>query len=315
MSFTGDVKRELAGVRIKQAEVGFAEAYGLMVFCRKFSPEEISFRTESRSAAERFLQISAEYLGVVSEMTEKLTARKNNPANYRVCIPDVNECGKVFVVFGHYKDDISLRINMSNILYEARMSAFLRGAFLTCGSVSAPETEYRLEFSTVHKNISEDLCRVIEEASESASGRIIKPKVIVRRGSYFVCIKDSEDIADLLTLMGAGGASMAVMQVKIEKNDGNVKNRKSNSFIANADKSLSNAARQIRAIETLEQSGVLDTLSEELQFAAKLRMENPMMSLKELAEVSGMPISKSGLNHRLKRLEQLALETEQINQK
>ena len=147
---------------------------------------------------------------------------------------------------------------------------------------------------------------MIKETTELAGGKAASPKMISRRGSYVVYLKDSEDIADLLTLIGAGGASMSVMQVKIEKSLENSLNRKINSQIANTDKTVSAAAKQMRAIQTLEDSGAFDTLSEELKAAAMLRRAHPIASLKELVEVSPVHISKSGLNHRLNKLVELA---------
>ena len=105
--------------------------------------------------------------------------------------------------------------------------------------------------------------------------------------------------------MGAGNASMTVMQVKIEKSLENTLNRKINSQIANTDKTVSAAAKQVSAIDALERSGVLETLSDELKAAAALRREHPIASLKELVELSNVPISKSGLNHRLNKLVEL----------
>ncbi len=306
MSFSGDVKRELSKTRVKLKEIERSEAYGLLLFCRSFNDKEIYFRTESGAAAERFSQVVAEVTGAVVETQKTLTARKNNSSVYRVAIPSADDCARVFSYFGHEEGKASLRINMANLEFEPCAAAFLRGAFLTCGTISAPETEYRLEFNTVHKNLSEDLCRVIKETTELAGGKAASPKMISRRGSYVVYLKDSEDIADLLTLIGAGGASMSVMQVKIEKSLENSLNRKINSQIANTDKTVSAAAKQMRAIQTLEDSGAFDTLSEELKAAAMLRRAHPIASLKELVEVSHVHISKSGLNHRLNKLVELA---------
>ena len=308
MSFSSDVKKELSRVQVnmKVCEIEKAEAYGLLLFCRKFSEKEIYFRTESKSAAERFSHTVAAQTGSVVEISEKLTARHNNSAVFKVSVPSELDCERIFSYFGHDASQLSLRINLANIEYEACSIAFLRGAFLTCGTVSSPETEYRLEFNTSYKNLSEDLCRVIRETTELAGGRAASPKIFSRRGSFAVYLKGSEDIADFLTMIGADKASMTVMQVKIEKDRENIRNRKNNSYIANTDKSYSASAIQIKAIQKLENDGVMSTLSEELQEAAELRKNNPMASLKELVLISQKPISKSGLNHRLKKLEEIA---------
>lgn len=306
MSFSSDVKKELCRVHVKLAEMRKAEAYGMLLFCRGFSAEDISFRTESGAAAERFASLTAEVTGAVVETRKTLTARKSGAELYKVHLTSQSDCERVFALFGHDAAQTSLRINRANIEFDECMPSFLRGAFLACGSVSSPETEYRLEFGTVHKNLSEDLCKMIREATEINSGRAASPKVLSRRGSYVVYLKDSEDISDLLTLIGAGRASMAVMQVKIEKSRENSINRKINSQIANADRSASASAKQVKAIQKLAESGVLDTLSSELRAAAQLRLDHHVASLKELVELSPVPVSRSGLNHRLAKLVEIA---------
>ena len=306
MSFSLDVKRELCKVNVKLHEIERSEAYGMLLFCHPFSPDEIRFRTDSGCAAERFSRFTAEVTQSGVQTARTLTARKNNAVSYKTNVVDEADCRRIFEMFGHDADSSSLRINMANIEFEPCAAAFLRGAFLTCGHISSPEIEYRLDFSTVYKNLSEDLCRVIRETTELAGGKAASPKISNRRGSYVVYLKDCEDVADLLTLMGAGSASMEVMQVRIQKSIDNEMTRKINFQLANTDKSLSAAARQIKAIKLLEEQGELEKLSEELQFAAKLRLEHPTASLKELTEVAQPAISKSGLNHRLNKLTELA---------
>ncbi len=308
MSFSSDVKKELCKVNAKLYEMKKAEAYGLMLFCRRFSGSEISFKTESAAAAERFAQLTAEVTGAVVETRRTLTARKSSSELYKVSLTSQDDCERVFSFFGHDVSQPSLRVNRANIEFDDCIPAFLRGVFLACGSVSSPETEYRLEFGTVHKNLSEDLCNILNEAKALNTGGDSSPKMISRRGSCVVYLKDSEEIADLLTLIGATKASMSLMQVKIEKSQENLMNRKINSQIANADKTASASAKQVKAIRKLKDSGVLDTLSEELQAAARLRLDHPMASLKELVELSPVTVSRSGLNHRLNKLVETAEE-------
>ena len=308
MSFSSEVKKELCRVNVKLKEVELAEVYGFLLFCRRFTPDEIYFRTESGCAAQRFCQLVSSVSSAVTEVDQTLTARKGSAVIYKALVPDSSDCERIFTMFGHERNDVSLRINQSVIEFEPCAAAFLRGAFLTCGSITAPETEYRIEFNMVHKNLSEDLCRVIKETTLLAGGRAASPKISCRRGAYVVYLKESDDVADLLTLMGAGNASMAVMQVKIEKSIENTMNRRINSQIANTDKTVSAAAKQVKAINALMRGGILQTLSEELRAAANLRLEHPIASLKELSQASDPPVSKSGLNHRLKKLVELAAE-------
>lgn len=306
MSFSSDTKKELCRIYSKLNEIDKAEAYGLLLFCKKFSEREISFKTESKETAQRFAQMITVGTNSVVEIEKSLSARKNEASLYKVSVPNSDDCKRICEYFGHDSSSVSLRINRGNIEYDACMAAFLRGAFLTCGNISSPESEYHLEFNVAHKNLSEDLCKIIPEASEYTGGRRITPKAVSRRGSYVVYIKDSEDISDFLTLMGAGNASMNIMQVKIIKDYENAKNRRVNSQLANTDKMVSAAAKQVQAIKILEDSGKLGTLSEELREAAEIRRKYPLVSLKELCEYFETPISKSGLNHRLKKIIELS---------
>ncbi len=306
MSFSSDTKKELCKVQLKLDEMIKAEAYGTVLFCKKFSSEEIYFKTESSEAARRFADIITVCTDSVVEIQKSLSARKNEASLYKVSVPNSSDCKRIFEYFGHDNNQVPLRINRANIEFEICAAAFLRGAFLTCGNITSPESEYHLEFNVAHKNLSDDLCKLIYEASEFVGGRAIIPKTVSRRGSYVVYIKDSEDISDFLTLMGAGNASMNVMQVKILKNAENARNRQINSQLANTDRMLSAAAKQVKAINVLSESGKLNTLSEELQEVARIRKEYPLVSLKELCTYFENPISKSGLNHRLNKLIELA---------
>ena len=306
MSFSSDTKRELCKVQAKLDEMIKAEAYGLLLFCKKFSDKDILFKTESGDAAQRFADIITAQTGSVVEIQKSLSVRKNEASLYKISVPNVDDCKRIFEYFGHDNNDVSLRINRANIEFEVCAASFLRGAFLTCGNITSPESEYHLEFNAAHKNLSEDLCKLIYETTEYVGGRAITPKSVSRRGSYVVYIKDSEDISDFLTLMGAGNASMTVMQVKILKNAENARNRQINSQIANTDKIVSAAVKQVQAINALSDSGKLNTLSEELQEVAKIRKQYPLASLKELCTYFENPISKSGLNHRLNKLIELA---------
>ncbi len=306
MSFSSETKKELCKSLLKHDELICAEAYGMLIFGRRFSVAEISCRTESTAAANRFTEIITERTGSVVEVQSSLTTRRNASHMYSISIPNPDDCKRVCVYFGHDAGEISLHINRANIENDRCAAAFLRGAFLICGNVSEPVSEYHLEFVVQHKNLSEDLCKLIAETTAFVGGRIISPKIIKRRGVYIVYLKDSEDISDLLTLMGAANASMAVMQAKIMKSYNNATNRKVNSQVANTDKAFTAAAKQLQAINILEESGVLKNLSDELKEVAQIRKEYPQATLKDLAEKLSKPMSKSGINHRLNKLIELS---------
>jgi len=306
VSFTSETKKELCRSKLTPSELAWAETYGLLLFAKRFSSKEICFRTESADAAHRFADVITAQTGAIVEISKTLSAKGSENIKYKVSVVSENDCERVYAAFGHNVTDLNLKINRANIGFDACMGAFLRGVFLVCGSVSAPETEYRLEFSVRHKILSDELCRFIEELAETSVGRRITPKVSVRRGVYIVYLKDSDDISDLLTMMGAGGSSMNIMQVKIMRSAENNRIRAINSQIANTDKTLSAAVKQVQAIKKLKQCGTYGDLSDELKEAAEMREKYPLASLKELCTLFDKPISKSGLNHRLNKLIDIA---------
>ncbi len=134
----------------------------------------------------------------------------------------------------------------------------------------------------------------------------LSPAITNRKGAFVVYLKESECIADLLTLMGAPQSAMELMQVKMLKEVRNNVNRKMNFETANLDKTAAAAARQLIAIEAIMEHMGLEQLPEDLQEIARLRYENPDMSLRELGESLSEPLTRSGVNHRLRRLMELA---------
>ena len=147
-----------------------------------------------------------------------------------------------------------------------------------------------------------DLCRIISETGLVRN----EPKAVRRKGSYVVYIKESDVIADLLTYMGAQMSALEIMQRMIYRSIRNKVNRQINSETANSNKTAAAAAKQIAAIEKIEKLKGLNYLSEDLQELARLRLENPEYNLRELGEALNSPISRSGVNHRLMRIIEIA---------
>ena len=178
-------------------------------------------------------------------------------------------------------------------------AAFLRGAFLTCGTAADPQKGYHLEFAVPYQKLANQLYTLLSEVTAFP----VNPLLASRKGSYVVYWKESGQIEDLLTFLGAAGASMELMQVRMYKEAKNDINRKANFETANMDKTYSASARQIAAIAVLNDVGELSNLPDGLRELARLRLENPEMTLRQLGEALG--ISRSGVNHRLERLLEL----------
>ena len=179
--------------------------------------------------------------------------------------------------------------------------AYLRGAFLGSGSVSDPAKMYHLEFSTVNIEISQNLRKLLNSYKLNA-------KIVTRKNNNVVYIKESEHITDLLNLMGAYNALMHLEDIKIKKQMRNDVNRLVNCETANLNKTVDTSMRQIECINYIMEKQGLDYLPENLHEIAMLRVENPDMSLKELGEIMETPLGKSGVNHRLKKIEMIAEE-------
>lgn len=306
MSFSSETKKELCKNVPKLNEFIKAEVYGLLLFCRHFTDSEISFTTESRAAADRFADLVTVQTGSVVEIQKQLAVHSTANTKYKVCVPNADDCKRIRELFGHDDTSVNLRINRANLGFEVCLPAFLRGAFLACGSVSAPETEYHLEFKVPFQVLSQDLNRIITECAECVAGRTIVPKITNRRSSYVVYLKNGDDISDFLTMLGAPNASMNIMQVKILKNAENRRNREINSRLANTDKTLSTAAKQIMAIQKLKEKGQFEALPADLKQTAEIREKYPLASLKELCTYFDFAVSKSSLSRRLTRIIELA---------
>lgn len=297
MSFAAQIKRELCNLEPKCPCCLRGECYGLWLFSKCFCVKEVTFTTESGPLARRMLELAAAGAGASAQLCYGVSRRKQRA--YRVSLPEEQERLRLLSAFGHTGREPSLRINRGALENDCCQGAFLRGAFLACGSVTDPNKAYHLEFSAPYKNLAGDLYTLLGEAGDLG----ISPAVVRRSGGYGVYLKDSGQIEDLLTFLGATGASMELMQVKMLKEARNNINRKTNFETANMDKTYSASARQIAAIAAISDWQGLNSLPEPLRELADLRLSNPELTLRELSQRLG--VSRSGVNHRLQKLVEL----------
>ncbi|MBR5152717.1 MAG: DNA-binding protein WhiA [Clostridia bacterium] len=193
------------------------------------------------------------------------------------------------------------RIATETVREECCRRALVKGAFLSAGTVIDPRKNYNLEIVTPHKELSEDMLRLLQEIG-------FPFRLVLRKSKYVLYLKNSEAIADFLSYIGAFQAQMEVLNVKIEKEIHNEFNRAANSETANLEKTINAAVEQIQAIMILDKMVGLDNLPDDLREVAYLRLEHKEMSLAELGTLVEPPLSKSGVNHRLKRLMKMALQ-------
>lgn len=298
MSFSSDAKKEMCKIQGTSMAELYAECYGFLLFCKKFTKKGIIFNTESHSAASRFCQLISSGFGTIVEQASALTGRHGGGKLFTVTVPLQSDCEKIYKYFGYTGNEISHRINRAVLEDDDCIAAFLRGAFLSCGFVNNPEKEYHLEFAVPYKNLCSDLVKIISEIDQLT----YVLKIVERKGSYIAYLKDSEQISDLLAFINAPIASMQIIEAKILKDIRNNANRKANSEVANIKKTVAAAMEQIAAIEKIRDTVGLKSLNDDLRQLAQLRLENPDLSLRSLGEMLTPPISRSGVNHRMKKL-------------
>ncbi len=305
MSFSSEVKSELSRIDPQNSCCKKAECYGLLLFSRSFSQTAVSVKAADGAAAHRIAQLVAETTGMIVETSPYALRRRDSRSAFLVSVPGEDQRKAVLESFGHTGHEVSLRINRADLENECCVSAFLRGAFLSCGTVTDPQKDYQLEFVVPYMNLARDLSALIGEVLELD----LQPGLTNRRGSYVVYIKGGERVSDFITYLGAGNAAMTLIQTQMLKEVRNNINRKTNFETANLGKTAQASAAQMLAIEKiLNFAGGVSVLPEELQELAMLRYRNPELSLRELGEELSEPLSRSGVNHRLQRIVELAEE-------
>lgn len=301
MSFSSEAKKELCRIEDQRCCCRKAECYGMFLFARNFALDAVGLTTENGGAARRAAQLAAETTGCVAAVSSSMSRRREGGI-YTVTVEGESERLLLLRYFGYHGREISLRVNRANLENECCYASFLRGAFLSCGTVTDPQKDYHLEFIVPHKNLAKDLVKVLEDVEALDA----QPNIVNRKGSYVVYNKGSEQIADFLAYIGAPNAALELMQVKMFKEVRNNVNRKMNFESANLDKTASAAAKQMIAIQKIAEKMGLDALPDDLRELAQVRLDNPEMSLRELGAALSEPISRSGVNHRLNRLLEMA---------
>ena len=304
MSFSTETKREICQKLSTRVPLQYSELYAMLLLGREFTPRSIVFKTENEHTFSHFIFLLDKLFRAKCEVVAPMRGESGRNRSYTVTVTSPEKCRRIFEHYGHDERDVTLRVNRANINDEDEQRAFIRGAFLACGSVTDPEKTYHLEFAVSYRNLCMDICRMIREIQDCD----ISVKMLTRNGAYIAYIKDSEQITDLLTYMGAVVASMNVMGTKALKQVRNIANRRANSEIANLQKTASASAHQIKAINKLKKNGKYNLLSEELKEVAQLRYDYPELTLRELGEKLSPPISRSGVNHRLEKIIRMAEE-------
>lgn len=308
MSFSAKVKGEICRYTEISKEEALAELSAIMKVSGTlaFSGREISFKitTENPASARFIFTLLKDYFGIHSKlMVKKSNSLKKNNI-YMVLITEemgvkdlLEKTGILREIDGIMSLDYS--IDKTSVSTEEDCRAYIRGAFIGGGSISNPEKTYHLEFVTHSIEYAEDLCKLINNFG-------LNSKVIQRKNSYIVYLKEGEQIVDLLNIIGAHTALLELENIRIMKEMRNNVNRLVNCETANLSKTVNAAVRQVESIRLIEKEIGLQRLPQNLREIAELRLNYPDESLKELGEMLEPPVGKSGVNHRLRKIEKIA---------
>lgn len=303
MSFASETKNELTRleVHLEHAKAELSALIRMNGSVTLYNHQFIlNVQTENAAIARRIYVLLKQHYEVESELLvrRKMKLKKNN-----VYIVRLKQGTKQVLEDLEIMDGLSLNSHVTQEIMtsEQKMRSYLRGAFLAGGSVNNPETSsYHLEIYSNYEEHNEDICRMMNAFQLNA-------RQIDRRNGYITYLKEAEKIADFLALIGASNAMMKFEDVRIVRDMRNSVNRLVNCENANINKVVNAASRQMEEIALIEAEVGLDSLPEKLQEIARVRMDNPDISLKELGEIlpSGA-ISKSGVNHRLRKISEFA---------
>lgn len=311
MSFSSDVKEELAKIIPAPRHCQIAELAAFLLLCgsiqvNEFDEYQIKLRTENILVARKFcrlVQAAFETRGTVQvkRRREPLGAR-----SYSIVISQPEKAKQILQAL-KIADGRGRLTESSNgidpILLQGSCCkrAFIRGCFLTAGSMSDPHGHYHFEIVCLNRYKAEQIAGIMNTFSLDA-------KIVVRKKYYVVYLKEGELIVDVLNVMEAHLSLMAMENVRIEKDMRNTINRQVNCELANIAKTVNAASRQTEDIRYIRQNTGFGDLSDGLREIAQLRLQYPEASLKELGERLNPPVGKSGVNHRLRKLSRMAEE-------
>ena len=300
-SFSAAAKAEICKNIPQSGCCALAECFGILLFCNSFRSDAIKIITESAEFAALLPRLFKKSFGFGFDAppgegkTGKLVFQ----------IQDARKIAAIMNAFGFDLDEtFSLHVNLPVVENDCCKTAFLRGAFLAGGSVTDPGKGYHLELATTHHSVAKECYILIHETLG------FPPKLASRSGARVIYLKQSEQIADFLTFLGASVASMGIIEARLEHELNNQVNRRCNCDDANITKVVEASQEQLTAIRALRERNQFDQLPEKLKQAARVREENPEASLMELAGLVEPKISKPAMSHRLKRLVELAKEEE-----
>ena len=313
MSFSGNVKEELSHQIAQARHCQIAELAALISMCGAvvITPGEkyrIKIHTEKIAVARKCFTLVTKTFNIKTDISVRRNLEKGSET-YMLVIREHEDALRILQatkLIGEREDAYSALHIVDPILVQQPCCkrAFLRGAFLAAGSMSDPNKAYHFEIVCTTVNMAEQLRRMMCSFSMDA-------KIVARKKMYVVYLKEGAQLVDMLNIMEAHVSLMELENVRILKEMRNAVNRKVNCETANINKTVSAAVKQVEDIRYIQQTIGLDKLSDGLKEMAILRLEHPDATLKELGEISDPPVGKSGVNHRLRKIGEIAEDVRQ----
>lgn len=312
MSFSSRTKNELSRLEIENDCCLLAELAALVrmngsVQITGMQSINIRFTTENAAIARRIFSIlKLLYSSEIEVMVRRNKQLKKNN-NYLIAVHDKDISTKILMDVGYIKDDRSnlyspnYKVPKEIVKKRCCKRSFIRGSFLGGGSITNPEKTYHLEFVTSREEHAKSLRNIINSFG-------LLSKIIQRKESFVVYIKEAEQIVDLLNIIGAHQALLKLEDIRVLKEVRNNINRLVNCETANLGKTIDASLRQIEGIKLIQKKIGLNKLPDNLREVAEVRLAYPDASLKEIGELLSPPIGKSGVNHRFRKIEEIAQE-------
>ena len=305
LTFSGEVKEELSKNLAEKEHCHIAEIAAIIGMCGKVAIDSrerysVKVRTENVSVARKYFTLLRKTFNIDTETLVSANKNKGH-MTYTLIIKRHEDAMRVLQETKLMDDDGEISEEFSIIRRPCCKRAYLRGAFLAAGSISNPEKSYHIEIVCANRKRANQIKMLI-------NGFRLDSKVILRKNSYVVYLKEGSQIVDLLNIIEAPISLMKMENVRILKEMRNTVNRKVNCETANINKTVSAAAKQAEDIAFIQKTIGVSKLPDTLQEVARLRLAHPEASLKELAELSTSEIGKSGINHRLRKLSEIAEE-------
>lgn len=309
MSFSGDVKDELSHQISSARHCQIAEIAAIISLCGKIlisveDAYQIQIHTETIAVARKYFLLLKSTFQIVAEVSVRQNSYLKKNKTYTVTVREhenalwVLKATKLMNPQGEIQEDLSIQSNLV-VQQTCCKRAFIRGAFLAAGSLSAPEKFYHFEIVCASLKKAEQLRAIMKTFQ-------IEAKIILRKRYYVLYIKEGSQIVEILNVMEAHQALMELENVRILKEMRNSVNRKVNCETANIHKTVSAAVKQIEDITYIKNMVGFSGLTGGLEEIAQLRLEHPEATLKELGSMITPPVGKSGVNHRLRKLGEIA---------